>query len=50
MLKFGIKIKKDLFELPKIEYSLRSLKSLIKSINFCKTKYPSIKFKVIIVR
>ena len=41
--------KKRLFELPKIEYSLRSLNSLIKSINFCKTKYPNIKFKTIIV-
>ena len=41
--------KKRLFELPKIEYSLRSLKSLIKSINFCNNKYPHIKFKIIIV-
>ena len=41
--------KKRLFELPKIEYSLRSLNSLIKSINFCKSKYPNIKFKTIIV-
>jgi len=41
--------KKRLFEEPKIEYSLRSLKSLIKSINFSKKKYPSIKFKTIIV-
>jgi len=41
--------KKRLFELPKIEYSLRSLKSLIKSINFSKTKYPKIKIKTIIV-
>jgi len=41
--------KKRLFEKPKIEYSLRSLKSLIRSINFCKTKYPNIKFKTIIV-
>ena len=41
--------KKRLFELPKIEYSLRSLNSLIKSVNFCKTKYPNIKFKTIIV-
>ena len=31
--------KKRLFELPKIEYTLRSLKSLLKSINFCKEKY-----------
>ena len=41
--------KKRLFEKPKIEYSLRALNSLIKSINFCKTKYPNIKFKTIIV-
>ena len=41
--------KKRLFEQPKIEYSLRSLNSLIKSINFSKTKYPNIKFKTIIV-
>ena len=41
--------KKRLFEEPKIEYSLRSLKSLIKSINFSKTKYPNIKFKTLIV-
>ena len=41
--------KKRLFEEPKIEYSLRALKSLIRSINFSKTKYPYIKFKTIIV-
>ena len=41
--------KKRLFEKPKIEYSLRSLNSLIKSINFCKTKYPNLKFKTIII-
>ena len=41
--------KKRLFEEPKIEYSLRALKSLIKSVNFSKTKYPNIKFKTIIV-
>ena len=41
--------KKRLFEKPKIEYSLRALNSLIKSINFSKTKYPNIKFKTIIV-
>jgi hypothetical protein len=41
--------KKRLFEKPKIEYSLRALKSLIKSINFSKTKYPNVKFKTIIV-
>ena len=41
--------KKRLFEEPKIEYSLRALSSLIRSINFSKTKYPNIKFKIIIV-
>ncbi|MDA9177995.1 glycosyltransferase family 2 protein [Candidatus Pelagibacter sp.] len=41
--------KKRLFEKPKIEYSLRALNSLIKSIIFSKTKYPNIKFKTIIV-
>ena len=41
--------KKRLFEEPKIEYSLRSLNSLIKSINFSKNKYPTIEFKTIIV-
>ena len=41
--------KKRLFEKPKIEYSLRALNSLIKSINFSKTKYPNIKFKILIV-
>ena len=41
--------KKRLFEEPKVEYSLRSLNSLIRSINFSKTRYPNIKFKTIIV-
>jgi len=41
--------KKRLFEEPKIEYSLRSLNSLIKSINFSTKKYSNIKFKTIIV-
>ena len=41
--------KKRLFEKPKIEYSLRSLNSLIKSINFSKNKYPNIEFKIMIV-
>ena len=41
--------KRRLFEKPKIEYSLRSLNSLIRSVNFSKTKYPNIKFKTIIV-
>ena len=41
--------KRRLFELPKIEYTLRSLNSLLKSINFCKEKYPDIEIKLIIV-
>jgi len=41
--------KKRLFEEPKIEYSLRALKSLIRTINFSKKKYPNIKFKTLIV-
>ena len=41
--------KKRLFEKPKIEYSLRSLNSLIKSINYCKSKYPNIEIKLLIV-
>jgi len=41
--------KKRLFEEPKIEYSIRALKSLIRSIIFSKAKYPNIKFKTIIV-
>lgn len=41
--------KRRLYEQPKIEYSLKALNSLIKSVNFSKTKYPNIKFKIIIV-
>ena len=41
--------KKRLFEEPKIEYSLRALNSLIKSIIFCTKKYQKIKFKIMIV-
>ena len=41
--------KKRLFEQPKIEYSYRSIKSLIKSINFCQKKYPKIKIKTFII-
>ncbi len=41
--------KKRLFEQPKIEYSLRSINSLIKSINFCKIKYPNLKIKTLII-
>ena len=41
--------KKRLFEQPKIEYSIRSLNSLHKSINFCKNKLPNLKIKTIII-
>ncbi len=41
--------KKRLFERPKIEYSYRSIKSLINSINFCQKKYPKIKVKTLII-
>ncbi len=41
--------KKRLFELPKIEYTLRSLNSLLKSIKFSKEKYPNTKIKLIII-
>ena len=41
--------KKRLFEFPKIEYTKRSLNSLIKSINYFKNKYSEVKVKTIIV-
>ena len=41
--------KKRLFEHPKIEYALRSLNSLIKSINFLKKKLTDINVKLIIL-
>tara|TARA_Y100000591_G_C21777469_1_gene669131 strand:+ start:31 stop:999 length:969 start_codon:yes stop_codon:yes gene_type:complete len=41
--------KKRLFEKPKVEYSYRSIKSLIKSINFCQLRYPKIEIKTIII-
>ncbi len=41
--------RKRLFESPKIEYSIRSLNSLKKSINFLKSKYSHIKIKTIII-
>ncbi len=41
--------KKRLFEYSKIEYSTRSLNSLIKSIKFLKKKFPSIYLKLIIL-
>ena len=41
--------KRRLFEKPKIEYSIRSIKSLINSINYCQSKYLDLKIKTIIV-
>ena len=41
--------KKRLFEQPKIEYSYRSINSLIKSINFCKNKHPNLKINTLII-
>ena len=41
--------KKRLFEKPKIEYTLRSLNSLVKSIKFCKEKYSSLRIKLIVI-
>ena len=41
--------KRRLFEQPKIEYALKALNSLIKSIDFSRKKYPNIKFKAIVV-
>ena len=41
--------KKRLFEKPKIEYSYRSINSLINSIKFCKNKYPGIIIKTLII-
>ena len=41
--------KKRLFEEPKIEYTIRSINSLINSINFCKNKYPNLNIKTLII-
>ena len=41
--------RKRLFEYPKIEYTKRSINSLIKSINFLKSKHSNINVKTIIV-
>ena len=41
--------KKRLFEQPKIEYSVRSINSLIHSINFCQKKYPNLKIETVII-
>ena len=41
--------KRRLFEKPKIDYSIRSIKSLINSINHCQNRYPNLKVKTIIL-
>ena len=41
--------RKRLFEYPKIEYTKRSLNSLIRSIKFLKNKHPNINVKAIII-
>ena len=41
--------KRRLFEKPKIDYSVRSIKSLIKSINLCQKKYSDLKIKTIVI-
>jgi len=41
--------KRRLFEKPKIDYSIRSIKSLTKSINLCQSKYLGLKIKTIIL-
>ena len=41
--------RKRLFEMPKIEYSKRSINSLIKTIDYCNSKYSNIHIKTIIV-
>ena len=37
--------KKRLFEQPKVEYSYRSINSLVNTINFCENKHPELKMK-----
>ena len=37
------------FEQPKIEYSYRSINSLLKSINYCQNKYPNLHIKSLII-
>ena len=41
--------KRRLFEQPKIEYSIRSLNSLLKAITFCKKKYSNLEIKIILI-
>ena len=41
--------KKRLFEQPKIEYSMRSINSLIKSIKLCKNKYSHLRINTVVI-
>ncbi len=41
--------KRRLFEQPKIEYSIRSINSLLKSIAFCKKKYTNLEIRIILI-
>ena len=41
--------KRRLFEKPKIDYSIRSIKSLINSINLCQKKYSDLRIKTIVL-
>ena len=41
--------KRRLFENPKLEYSTRSIKSLINSINLCQSKFQDVVIKTIIL-
>jgi hypothetical protein len=41
--------KKRLFEQPKIEYTVRSINSLINSISFCQNKYKNLLIKTLII-
>ena len=41
--------KKRLFEQPKIEYSIRSINSLIKSIKLCKNKYSHLSINTVVI-
>ncbi len=41
--------KRRLFEKPKIEYSIRSIKSLVNSIIFCQSKYSNLNIETIII-
>ena len=41
--------KRRLFEKPKVEYTVRSINSLLTAINFCQKKYPNIDIKTIII-